>query len=372
MSDCTFSDIVILAGGLGERLWPASTPEKPKQFLSLSNGISFLQSAVLRALSVAPSGRIVIVTRADLLEGVSAQAAALLPLLPKEKQKKITDDLLVVSEPCARHTCAPIALCCHTLNALEPDTEHSLLVLASDHIIETEEDFVSDCKKAYRCACEGAFVCFAIRPTEAATGYGYIKTGKALESDGSTFTIAQFKEKPDAATAQSYLESGTYWWNSGMFGFTAKFFMSELNRHAPDVAAAFSAFTSATPPVPGTINGIHCLAEWPPMQEAYRTVPAIAVDNAIAERTDRAVAVRASFRWDDVGSWDAFEKLFSEHPENMVEVQGRNNFVYSDIPVALCGVEDLVVVIKNGNALVMKKGTSAAMRDVVKKTKERF
>ena len=108
------------------------------------------------------------------------------------------------------------------------------------------------------------------------------------------------------------------------------------------------------------------------MEEAYATVKAIAVDNAIAERTERAVAVRATFNWDDVGSWDAFERLFSENVGKTVQIASKNNFIYSDIPVALCGVDDLVVVIKNGNALVMKKGSSGMMREVVKQIKEKI
>lgn len=375
--DTQFTDIIILAGGFGERLWPASRPDYPKQFMALEGGISFLQAAVQRALFLKPKGKIIVITRRDLLQPVSEHCAHLMDACNNEERKKLFEDLSIIAEPCPRHTCAPVMLACIVLELFDkaagevqqPNSEHTILVLASDHVIGPKEIFISDCKKAARIAQRENFVCFAIQPTEASTSYGYIKQGNSFDGDDFAFYIAQFKEKPDLETAQQYIASKQYFWNSGMFAFTNTFFKNELKLCEPDVYGAFLPFAGAHLPEQRTMNGIKYIADWSPLQEAYTNVPAIAIDTAIAEKTKRAVAIKASFGWDDVGSWDSFEKLFTENTGKTVEIQSTNNFVYSDIPVALCGVENLVVVIKNGNALIMKKGSSQMMRQVVQQMK---
>ena len=370
-----FTDIVILAGGFGERLWPASRPDFPKQFLSLQNGQSFLQSAVLRSLAVKPSGKILILTRRDILEEMTSQCEKMKTFVSEADWKKICSDLIIVAEPCARHTAAPLLLASKYLNNSDPDKVHNILVLASDHIITPVERFTEDCKKAAEASEKGNFVCFAIKPTEPSTGYGYIKMGESMKEiknlSEDVYKIEQFKEKPDLKTAESYLSSGKYCWNSGMFGFTADFFEKEMALYEPTIASDFSVFNKTNLPEIKLLNGIKYVKEWPAMEKAYENVKSIAVDNAIAERTEKAVVVKSTFGWDDVGSWDAFEKLFDKN-ENTVQIEAKDNFVYSDIPVALCGVEGLSVVIKNGKALVMKKGTSGFMREVVKQVKENF
>ncbi len=367
----SFSDVIILAGGFGERLWPASRPEHPKQFLALADGISFLQAAVLRALAVKPTGKILIITREELIKPIAEHCASLASKVTAEEQEKLSKDLLIIAEPCPRHTCAPLVLACRYLElADKEERSHTMLVLTSDHVIGPIANFAADCSKAAKTAQEGYFVCFSIPPTEPSTGYGYIRMGEALSADATVATIAQFKEKPDAETARAYLESGMYAWNSGMFAFTDKFFMQEVKSYVPDIYESFKTFDGAAAPQAKTISGISYISGWQPMTDAYSTVTAIAVDNAIAERTVRAATVKASFSWDDVGSWDAFEKYFKENDDKTVEVRAANNFVYSDIPVALCGVEGLVVVIKNGCALIMKKGASGHMRELVKEVKK--
>lgn len=367
MSESNFTDVVILAGGFGERLWPASKPDFPKQFMSLEDGTSFLQSAVLRALSINPEGKIIIVTRKDILNQVCIQCSQLKEKVTAQQKEKLAEDLLVIAEPCARHTCAPILLSCKYLDKCTGSSRHTVLVLASDHVIMPEEAFASDCKKAAKMADEGNFVCFAINPTEPSTGYGYIKGGECLDSENSVFKIDTFKEKPDAETAKAYVESGNYWWNSGMFGFTSEFFQKEIAEQEKDIAKDFEVFDSNVLPEIDLIENVRTLSRWAPMEQVYSKVKAIAVDNAVAEKTSKAVVVKASFNWDDVGSWDALEKFFTKKNPFVTEVEAENNFVYSDIPVAMCGVKDLIVVVKNGKCLVMKKGKSNLMREVVKK-----
>jgi len=364
-----FTDIVILAGGFGERLWPASSPEYPKQFMTVSGGVSFLQSSVLRALALKPSGKIIIVTRRDLLEPVAVHCSTLLVRLDADERRKIKNDLYIIPETVPRQTTAPLILSCHFLDIMFPAPQHSILVLTSDHIIAPVEKFVSDSEKACKAVTNGKIVCYAIPPTEPATGYGYIKAGSPENADGSVFRIEQFREKPDKKTAEEYVASGSYWWNSGMFGFTSDVLKKELADHEPDVYNAFEHLPEGEKPVTGYYNGIKYVETWPAMDTAYEKTPAIAIDKSVAEKTANAYAVRASFDWDDIGSWDAFEKLFDTNEGKTVEINSANCFVYSDLPVALCGVKDLIVVIKNGNALVMKKGASSMVRDAVKQMK---
>lgn len=364
----SFTDIIILAGGIGERLWPASRPDSPKQFMSLPDGVSFIQSSLLRSLALEPEGRIIIITKRDLLDKTAESVRELSGRLSAAEQEKIRTSLLILTEPFQRHTTAALVLASRMLE-LQDGKTHTLLVLTSDHVIAPTEAFVSDSRKAAQAALQDYFVCFAIPPTSPDTGYGYIKAGEALTPDGTVAKIASFQEKPDLATAQQYLASGRYAWNSGMFAFTSSFFLSEVKKRAPDVSAAFDGLT-APPEAAQLPGGISYIQGWQSMDAVYEKVPSIAVDKSVAERTDRAAAVKATFSWDDVGSWDAFEKYFSRNADTTVEVNARNNFVYSDIPVALCGVDDLTVVIKNGRALVMKKGSAGLMRDVVKAVKE--
>ena len=364
------TDVVILAGGFGERLWPASSPENPKQFMTLSGGRSFLQSSVFRALSLDVSGKILIVTRKDLLDSCVKQCKEMVSGVNEKFGAKILTDVCVLAEPTPRHTAAAVMSAALFLEKSQPDVKHTVLVLTSDHVIEPVSAFALDCQKAAECAEKGNLVCFAIPPTEASTGYGYIKSGENL-GDG-VFKIAQFKEKPDAKTAAEYLSSALYSWNSGMFAFTTQFLLSEMQKCTPEVSAAFKIVSEGEIPEErreGQI-GVSVIERWRELEAAYSATPPVAIDTALAEKTENACAVRATFSWTDVGSWDVFSSLSSSVCPHTAEVEASGNFVYSDIPVALCGVDDLIVVIKNGSALVMKKGSSALSRKVVEKMKD--
>lgn len=361
-----FSDVIILAGGFGERLWPASRPDFPKQFLSINEGISFLQNAIIRSLALKPKGKIIIATRKGLEEQISIQCSSLAKKLSANDCEKIFNDVLIVAEPMAKHTTAPVILCCHLLNKIDPSQKHSVMVLTSDHIITPVENFTSDAEKAYECALKDRFVTFGIRPTEPSTGYGYIQTGIADDNEKTVLKISSFKEKPDAETAKKYLESGNCWWNSGMFAFGCDFFINELKNCTPEIASSFENIPNEKEPSISKLNGIDFVSEWQAMCESYEKTIPMAIDIAVAEKTSHAWTVLASFMWDDVGSWDSFEK-HSNGEGKKVLVEAKNNFVYSDIPVAICGLDDITVVIKNGKALIMKKGCSAMVREVVKK-----
>lgn len=370
-----FTDIIILAGGFGERLWPASKADFPKQFMRLDGGISFLQHAILRSIALKPEGKIIIATRDGLQNQIASQCKELIlrkDITDSKTSEKLQKDLLIFAEPFARHTTAPILACTRLLKILKPEIKHSCLVLTSDHIIEPIEAFYEDSKKAYVSAKKNHIVTFGIQPYEPSTGYGYILTGNEEENNPSVFKIKEFKEKPDKQTAQKYIAEGNCRWNSGMYAFDCDFFEEELKKCTPEISRAFKDVISDSSNISNIkkstskIQEIDFISSWNELTKAYEKTPAVAIDKSVAEKTDSAYAVLASFSWDDVGSWDSFEKHCQNKTENAVLVESGDCFVYSDIPVGICGIDGISVIIKNGKALVMKKGCSSMVRDVVK------
>ncbi len=365
------TDVIIMAGGFGERLWPASSPSHPKQFMAVNNNISFLQESLKRSLALNIPGKIVIVTRRDIEEECTRQVKALSGLLSKDESKSLLGKTIVLAESLPKHTSAAIMSGVELVKKLTSSTSNTFMVLTSDHVITPVNQFVNDSMNASKAAEKGMFVCFSIQPAEASTAYGYIKAGPDLTGENHTFKIENFKEKPDLQTAEEYLNSGKYFWNSGMFAFTGDMFLSEMKKCTPEVSEAFEVVEKGRKPSLKKINGVTVIKKWAELNKAYEKVPAIAVDKAIAEKTENAATVKATFDWTDVGSWDTFSELCKEPANNkVVEIECENNFVYSDLPVSLCGVKDLVVVVKNGKVLVMKKGQSALVREAVNKIEE--
>ncbi len=361
------TDVIIMAGGFGERLWPASSPAHPKQFMALNDNISFLQESLIRALALKISGRIVVVTRKDIEKECADQIKRLAEVSEESEARKLLAESIVLAEPAPKHTSAAIMAGVELIFKLEPENNHTFLVLTSDHVITPVSQFTADCKNAAKAAENGKFVCFSIAPTQASTGYGYIKAGEDLTGEGHTFKIENFKEKPDEQTAKEYFESGKYFWNSGMFPFDGKMFLNEMKACTPKVSSAFEPVEKGKKPSLKQLNGVYVIKSWPEIELTYQDVPSIAVDKAIAEKSANAATVKATFGWTDVGSWDTFSELCTNPANNrVVQVEAENNFVYSDIPVSLCGVKDLIVVVKNGKLLVMKKGESALVRAAVK------
>jgi mannose-1-phosphate guanylyltransferase/mannose-6-phosphate isomerase len=348
--------VIILAGGSGTRLWPASTKEKPKQFLTLGLEKSFLQMSVERGLAVNPDAEVVVVTHRDYVEGTADQLAAY-----AARGSRIT----ILPEPTGRNTAPAIAFAGLYLEGRLPETARAL-ILSADHLIRPLDRFVTDAKKAAELGGRGFIAVFGIPPTEPNTGYGYIEAGAA---EGPGFQVAAFKEKPDAAAAAAYVEAGRYYWNSGMFLFSLKTLKEEFAAHAPEIAAPFdrlgrSLFAGAagSAALSRRIGGIAVWGEGKEIEELFGKLPSISVDYAVLEKSGKVAMVRADFEWNDVGSWDEVARLLpGEYPELFSE-DAEGCAVYSDIPVALCGVRDLVVVVRNGRALVLKKGSSQHVR----------
>ncbi|MDR3284159.1 MAG: mannose-1-phosphate guanylyltransferase [Treponema sp.] len=365
------SDVVILAGGIGERLWPLSTKEHPKQFIKVEEGLSFFQMSLRRAAALKPASSILVVTRREFVDLAADQCREFADSLAAVERSFFEEKIFVIPEPEAKHTAAAIYFACRFIIARQSGSafsdsgkEHTVLVLTSDHIIKPTEYFLDACESAVRAAQENYFVCFAIKPDFPSTEFGYIQTGARNPDDEAVFDIAAFHEKPGEAAARDYLAAGNYWWNSGMFAFAASFLLEEIQAYAPEIAEAFSVLHGV--PKLKTCKKIKIMLAWHGLENAYQKTPAIAIDRAVAEKTKRARCVLAHFEWYDAGSWDAFTGCVPAPDENHVLVQCDDCYVHSDIPVALCGVSGVTVVIKDGKALVLQKGSSPLVQEAVK------
>ncbi|MDE0026617.1 MAG: mannose-1-phosphate guanylyltransferase [Spirochaetaceae bacterium] len=346
---------LILAGGSGTRLWPASRAAAPKQYLSFDGGPSYLQQALLRARAVS-SDAVMVVTAEDQVDMVAAQTAAL-------DAAPGAAPCYVVGEPAARNTAPAVALgaaLAGRIGAGGPGGA-ALLVLSSDHAIEPEAAFAADVRTARGLARHGWLTTFGIRPTRPETGYGYLELGERL---GGGYRVAAFREKPDRASAERFLAAGGFLWNAGMFLFPLTLLASEMRRHAPEVAALLDIKAIRAAPSGADVGGPLVAPPTPELRAAYDGVPAISIDYALMERSDRVAAVPASFRWSDVGSWDELARI-ADGDEPVAAAEAHGNAVYSDLPVALAGVDDLIVVVKNGAVLVTRKGRTQLVRDAV-------
>jgi len=368
-----FNDCIIMAGGSGTRLWPASSSRLPKQFLPAGGG-SFFTMALQRALAVTESakGRVIVITGTAHIPHVAADTAK----LSSAEKKRV----IVIGEPVAKNTAPAIA--CAAAYSLLSGKDRKILVLTSDHIIKPLEVFLKDAELASTAAGEGKLVVFGIPPARPETGYGYIETGK---DTGGVLNVAAFHEKPDIKTAEKYTASKKFFWNSGMFAFNADFIAQQFHKYAEDVYLPFEKLKEPEKEAYTVTRGVKILNNWKGLKAAYTKVKSISFDYAIAEKCQNTVMVRAAFDWIDIGNWEEYIKVCAGN-------SGKNNscvfntqtgdsdsdtcYVDSDIPVALAGVEDLIVVIRSGkngepaSALITKKGRTQKVKDVVELIKK--
>ena len=310
---------VILSGGSGTRLWPLSRQNLPKQFLALAGPDTLFQQTVKRASGVPAATAPLVVASDDhrFLAGEQLQAIGVTPRA-------------IVLEPLARNTAPAIALA--ALQVAERDPAALLLVLPADHRIGAPERWVAAVQKARAQAAAGALVTFGIAPTEAHTGYGYIRCGGPL--DEGVFAVERFVEKPDAATAHAYLADGRYVWNAGIFLFRADRYLEELAEHAPAMlAAAREALANAK----ADLDFIRV------DREAFAASPSDSIDYAVMEKTRRAAVVPVDCDWNDIGSWSAQGNVVTG---DVVARDTRDCLLHAvgDHLIATVGVRDLVIV----------------------------
>ncbi len=346
---------VILAGGKGERFWPLSTSTQPKQLLSLVGDKPLLAQAVDRLEGWIPPERVYVITNEDLVE--ASQKAA--PQLPPKN---------IIGEPVGRDTAAAAALGAAVVKANDPDA--AFCILTADHIIGDLDVYRNTLRQSLLLAQkEDVLVTIGVQPTEPSTGYGYIEaTDSYAQHDGIEFLKAsRFVEKPDMETAQRYLESGTFFWNSGMFIWSVAALEKALRQHRPPLADMMDRLA----PVVNTPEFL------PELAREYDQLEKISIDYALMEKADNILMVRGTFAWDDVGSWPALENHFERNADGNVAigsceaVEAESNIVYSkDHLTALIGVKDLVVVQAEGVTLICPRDRAQDVKKLVEKLKE--
>lgn len=341
--------VIIMAGGIGSRFWPMSTPEFPKQFIDVMGcGMSMLQETVERYRPICPLENIWVVTGERYVDIVRTQ----LPELP---------DTNLIVEPCPRSTAPCIAYACWKIMQRHPDA--TLVVTPSDAYVNDLEEYRRVIHKALDFASEGRrIVTIGIQPTRPETGYGYIAAGARAEADEDILKVDSFREKPDLQTARKYLEAGNYVWNAGIFVWNVETLVKSVRRYAPDLALKMDMMSASFygPDEPAVVA------------EIFPTCENISIDYAVMEKADYIYTLPASFGWSDVGTWGALWTLL-DHDEDGNAVIGSNIHLYDchgcivhapdAASVVLEGLKYCVVVEREGRLLVCRLSEEQRIKD---------
>ena len=336
--------VTILAGGIGSRFWPASTPARPKQLLPLASDEPLIVDTVNRALSLVPAKRIRILASDHLAEPI----LEVLPSLGRDA---------FMAEPQARGTGPALAWAASEIARIDPAAV--IISLHADHIIKPEAAFLQLLRDAADLARKtGRLFTVAVPPSRPETGYGYIEPGEPLPAPSGVraFEVRAFHEKPDIETAHRYIDQG-HLWNSGIFVWTASAFLSEVSTVAPEIGGLLPLIADESP------------------EAFFAQAPNVTVDVAVLERSARVASVAAIFDWDDVGSWEGLARSREADANGNVVVgaghvvDGERNVIYAEGgTVATFGVDDLVVVQCGGTTLV----TTTERAPVLKRLLERL
>ena len=343
---------LILAGGSGERFWPLSRRNRPKQLLRLVSERTLLEETIARLDGFVPSERILILTNIEQEKAVRD----LLKSFPKQN---------IIAEPAKRDTAAAVALGAGWVAAR--DHSATMLAFPADHVIADRAAFQETMKTAAAAAEEtGALVTIGIKPTWACPGFGYIEQGEPvrLRGDGkiAVHRVVRFREKPNVDLAESFIRKGNFRWNAGMFVWSVPTVLSEFNRHTPELADFISQVRSSK-----DLEKI--------LHERFAKLPRISFDYAIMEKADRVLVVEASFDWDDVGSWQAVARYFKndEHGNAantaLIALDSSDNVIFNDgeTTVALLGVHNLIVVRTSDAILICHRHQAEKIKNLVGK-----
>lgn len=347
---------VIMAGGSGSRLWPLSRDLMPKQFLNLDGKSTMLQATVKRLNGLDALPPLVICNEEH-------------RFIAAEQLRQIQQlDNNIILEPAGRNTAPAIALA--AIAALKKGLDPLLLVLAADHIILDEQEFRRIVSAAVPCAQEDKLVTFGIVPTAPETGYGYIQAASALDThqEQPAYAVKQFVEKPNLSTAQQYLSSGDFYWNSGMFLFKASVYLDNLKQYRPDI---FAACELAMENIDPDLDFIRI------NKEAFLQCPDDSIDYAVMEKTDSAVVIPLDAGWSDVGSWSSLWEVSEKNTEgnshkgDVLSFNSQNNYVFAETElVATVGLENTIVVQTKDAVLVASKDHVQDVKAIVQSLKK--
>lgn len=347
---------VIMVGGAGTRLWPASRKAHPKQLMKIGSKESFLAACYRRANKIADEENIIVITTKEMEQFIREE-------IPACKPENI------VAEPVGRDTAAAVGLAAVVVASRDP--AGICAMLPADHHIGPSEDFVKGMEAACRLASDHDFlVCTGIVPTHPSTSYGYIHRGEKIDDilGIPTYRVNSFREKPNPYTAREYIEAGDYYWNSGIFIWKAQVILEELARHLPDhyIHLQEIADAAGTPEFESTLARV------------YPEMKRISIDYGVMEYTRKAAVVEGVFPWDDVGTWTSAGRYFQKDSSgNAVDADVmlfgcRDNIIRAPKKkfVTMIGLDDLVVVDTPDALFIAPKERDQEVKDIVKHLKE--
>lgn len=339
--------VVIMAGGVGSRFWPRSKKNLPKQLLNIMGENTMIQDTVYRLNDFIPPECIFVITNRVQKALIEEQ----LPELPRHN---------IIAEPVGRNTAACIAISAEVIQKINKDAV--LITLPADHIIKQNEKFINALNSAADFANESrGLITFGIQPTRPDTGYGYINYDKNQLSH-NIYKVIKFVEKPDVETAKSYLMSGDYLWNSGMFVWRADAIIDELNKYLPDILKGLKnvGYAWGSPDFPVLLEDI------------YPNLQSISIDYGIMEKSEKVYLIKGDFEWSDVGSWQTVYELSpkdardNSHVGEVYTKETTGSYIYSpDKFTAVIGAQDMVVIDTKDALLVCRRDLVQEVKDVV-------
>lgn len=359
MSDKATIYPVIMAGGSGTRFWPLSRQLFPKQLLKIIGDETLIQQTMRRVVNGAPPQRVLISTNPAQAESIRVQLS--------EWKDALKDNFVL--EPEGRNTAPAIALV--ALELVRRDPNAVMLVVPADHIVKGQRDFDAAVALAASLALQGLLVTFGIKPIRPETGYGYIKPDRksVLAKRGKLrgYPVGRFVEKPNAAKAALYLKAGDYYWNSGMFIWRAATILDEIRRHQPALARGIERIGQL----------IEQGASKTAIDEEYRLLPSVSIDQGVMEKSSKAAMVPVAFSWSDVGSWGSLDEVAAKDKAGnlvvgrVVDIDSQRSVVYGDRRVvATIGLTDMVVVDTPDATLVCPKSRAQDVKKIVEILKQ--
>lgn len=346
---------VIMAGGGGTRFWPLSRQANPKQLLNLSGDDALINETIKRINSLSNKENLFIVTNKTQVE------------LLKQTVGNMCEHSNILIEPSARNTAAAIGYA--AFNIMKKYGDGIMCVYPSDHYIKDEDEFLNILNKSINVAKESdKLVTIGIKPTFPSTGYGYINFNRNNLFDEAAYDVIDFVEKPNYETAKSYVQSGQYVWNSGMFVWKVSKILEDFKRYLPKIFYKLEKMSGFI----GTSN------EEEKIKEIYPTIPSISIDYGVMERSNDVVVVPGDFGWNDVGSWDVLGAIYPTDKEGNIKrgenitIDTKDCIVYSeDKLISTVGVKNLIVVSTEDSVMVCKKDKAQDVKKIVEKLKEK-
>lgn len=345
---------VIMAGGSGERFWPASRHSKPKQMLSLFDEKSLIEHTVERQLQLCPPENIIVITSQQLVEKLQAR-------LPIPAQN-------IIGEPCRRDTAPAVGLAAAIVQA-RGGSDAVMAMLPADQVIHDVTNYTATIKKLINIAeQEDQLITLGIKPTFPATGFGYIHRGSTFKNYDNVYDCLGFQEKPDKSLAEKLIKSGQYFWNAGIFVWSVKSIFCALNKSTPKIAEICTKLAEST-----TFSD--------DLTRLFPEMPKISVDYALMEKAQNIIVVPAGFDWDDAGSWPALKNhLDADESGNVaqntevVAIDSTNNIIYSEVDghtIAMIGIKDMIAVHTEDATLICPINRAQEIKGIVQKLNEK-